>query len=177
MGCALTIGTFNNLAPLSEVRGKLNAVIEKVDLLSPPHFASLFTQGNSTETPISEAGGFVKAVVDTSTQGPDDVGFAVSANRLTYSGPTRVFAVDVLATETGAHLIDVGFRIAKNGTSAATSEVSITMPVPNWPQTVKLQGIFTLEDGDYLELFVANLSDTENLTVRMLNMRVIQLGG
>jgi hypothetical protein len=176
VGCAL-IDNIANLEPLSSVRAKLNETIDAVNMVSPASYASLSTSENTDATPITTQGAFVKAVVDESSAGPTNNGFTVSANRITYAGPTKTFAVDAIVTETGANNVTAGLRIAKNGVSCPLCDVRITMPVSARPITAPVQGIFTLEDGDFLEVFVANFTNTADLTVRMINMRAVQIGG
>jgi hypothetical protein len=173
----MTIGNIANLEPLSSVRAKLNQTIDAVNAGVSPSYASFSTSENALETPITTQGAFVKAVVSASTPGPTNNGFTVSANRITYAGPTKTFAVDAIVTETGANNVTAGIRIAKNGVSCPLCDVRITMPISARPITAPVQGIFTLADGDFLEIFIANFTNTADLTVRMINLRAVQIGG
>ena len=177
MGCALTIDNIANLEPLGSVRAKLNETIDAVNMVSPASYASLSTSENTDVTPITTEGAFVKAVVDESSAGPTNNGFTVSANRITYAGPTKTFAVDAVVTVLGGNNVVLGLRLAKTGVACPLCDTRVTMPATARPTASPVQGIFTLADGDFLEVFIANFTNTTNPTVSAINLRAVQIGG
>lgn len=177
MGCSVTISAIANLEPLDSVRAKLNQAINAVNTVSLASYASLSTSENTDVTPITTQGVFVKAVVGSSSAGPTNNGFTVSANRITYAGQTKTFAVDAVVTVLGNNNVVLGIRLAKTGAACPLCDTRVTMPSTARPTASPVQGIFTLADGDFMEVFIANFTNTTDPTVTAINLRAVQIGG
>ena len=97
-------------------------------------------------------------------------------NRLTYTqAPARIFQVVATLTATSAVAGQtLAFRLAKNGSTIANSEVSKTFTLNTDEETVSLSALVSLATTDYIELFVANETAINNLTVT--NMTLSMLG-
>jgi hypothetical protein len=118
------------------------------------------------ETTISGATTPTKAAGTTTELATN--GFSHTDNRLTYTGtPTLKFVVNglVSATKASGTSADIRYAIAKNGTIVTGCSVS-----RNTTSTAEgamgFGGIITLATNDYVEIWVENLTNSDNLTVQ-----------
>jgi hypothetical protein len=129
---------------------------------------------NTTQNTIATTGVFEK-IVGTTTASPVNQKFTHTDNRLTYTGGiTRSFRVtascSAQAITTNATIILV--RAAKNGTTIAESESQATTSATGRNENFYSQAIVELTTNDFLELFIANATNANNLLVTELNMIV-----
>jgi hypothetical protein len=129
---------------------------------------------NTTQNGIATTGVFEK-IVGTTTASPVNQKFGHTNNRLTYTGGiTRSFRVtascSAQAITTNATIILV--RAAKNGTTIAESESQATTSSTGRNENFYSQAIVELTTNDFLELFIANSTNANNLLVTELNMIV-----
>jgi len=131
---------------------------------------------SSAETTIVSDGVFVK-VAGTTTEVTTSADFTVVGdNRFLYTGTeTRRFKVDVVCSVTSAGNNQVvRARFAVNGTTLVPSEqqqVGVGTRVGNVP----LSCLPELEENDYIELWIANVGATSNLTVDYMNMNLVSV--
>jgi hypothetical protein len=169
----MALETFNNGESLAAVRAKLNAAIEEVN--RPPIAARYAFAGNVAETSFASAGAFVKIAGENSGSQADD-GLSVSANRVTYTGPgSRRFMIDGVFSVTGGVNNQIVLRVAKSGTTCPLCSVPTTLTTGGRPVLAYTQGYFTLETGDYLEVWAANISGTTSATFAAGSVRVVEI--
>ena len=137
---------------------------------------SLYAENQSTATAISSSGTYVKANV-TTTAGEVLGRFTHSNNRLTYTGSkTRVFEVQcTLALTSGSDGDNIAIKIYKNGVAVnGTRGVGTTRSIflTNKAENIPTQAILSLNTNDYIEIWIANLSDTSSVTVTDINLIV-----
>lgn len=169
----MPIDTFENGETLAQVRAKLNAAIDEVN--RAPIAARFAIADNATPTPFASQGAFVK-VVGANAAAMADAGLVVSDGRIAYTGPgVRRFVVTVLSTATGAVNNQIAMRIAKNGVTCPLCTIPATMPTSGRPTPLPSQGYFSLEDGDYVEPWIANKSGTASVTITDLSMLAVEI--
>lgn len=131
---------------------------------------------NVTATTISLQNTFYK-VAGATVAGEFVEKFTISAdNRATYSGAlTGFFKVTAVATATSGNNQLLRFRVAKNGVTHADSESKVTTSGSGRSENVKFQDILSLVTGDYIEIFVANGTAANNVTVSDMNVIIERL--
>lgn len=107
---------------------------------------------------------------------PTVVNWSMPANnRLRYDGVAnrlaKVSCTVTLTTSGDAKLIS--FRLAKNDTTQVDSQVQQYAVLASQQENVSLTGLFEVATNDYIELWVANETDTTDLTVTNISMDVI----
>lgn len=132
--------------------------------------AQYYMQGNTTATDIVTQNVFVKGAGAT-TAGTLNQRFTLTDNRATYVGAlTGIFKITVSVSATSGNNQLLRFRIAKNGTTSAQSEVEETTSGSGRSQTLICQDLVSLTTNDYIELWVANGSTNQDITIDNLNV-------
>jgi hypothetical protein len=128
----------------------------------------------TTQNPIATTGVFEK-ILGTTTASSVNQKFSHTDNRLTYTGGiTRSFRVtascsaQAITTNNTTILV----RAAKNGTTIAESESQATTSGTLRNENFYSQAIVELTTNDFIELFIANATNANNLLVTELNMIV-----
>lgn len=93
--------------------------------------------------------------------------------RLRYTGATTkmfhsAFTISMDGEGAGTNLYVFGF--AKNGTVVSNCKVIQSIAVSNDTQSTALHCMISLATNDYLELYVGNLSDADDITVKTVNL-------
>lgn len=134
------------------------------------NFADYYMQGNATATTIAAASTPVK-VAGTTTANAITQGFTTATtNRATYARAIpryfRVTAATSLASGNGKQ---IAVYIAKNGAVVASTRSTATTNASGRVEMAASIGVVYMEQGDYMEVFVANLTDTNAVTVTDLH--------
>ncbi len=89
------------------------------------------------------------------------------SGRLRYIGvPDRViFTVAIVSVDVGANNVEIHFRLGKNGVSDPETEMEYKKGSANAVPDVTVTMIAQLSTNDYIELFVRNLDNTDNITI------------
>lgn len=136
-----------------------------IETLRPRHGSFYFT--TPVETVISVAATPTKAL-GTTTAVNLTGGFTMPANnRLLYTGVVDVhahIASSMTLTTAGSNKI-VGSTIAKNGTALAHSLCHRKVGTGTDEGAIAIHADAMLTNGDYLEIFLENETDTTNLTI------------
>jgi len=101
-----------------------------------------------------------------------------TGGRLTYtSATTRLFHVNGALTFTaGANTRTFGIYIAKNGTEETKTEIQRFTSTGTDYGAVALNGLFSLAQNDYLEVFVdITVGSATTMTVQNLNLMAIEV--
>lgn len=134
-----------------------------------------YMNNNAIETTISVSNTFVKGEGIT-TQGSISQRFTLTDNRATYIGAlSGIFKITISVSATSGNNQLLRFRVAKNGTTIAQSEVQETTSGVGRSQTLICQDLVDLVTNDYLELWVANGSTSQNIIVENLNVIIERL--
>jgi hypothetical protein len=137
--------------------------------------AQYYMNGNVTSTEIATQNVFVKAA-GTTTAGTIIQRFSHTNNRATYIGALAgIFKVTISVSATSGNNQSLRFRVAKNGTTIAQSEVQETTSGVGRSQTLICQDLVSLVTNDFIELWVANGSTSQNITVENLNVIIEKL--
>ena len=136
-----------------------------------------FMVGNASATTISIAGTFYKAAGTTSTGTyVEKFDVTTTSNKAVYSGTLIGFyKVTVVASMVSGNNKVLAVRIAKNGTTTASSQTKSTSNGSNRSESIMSQDVVQLSNTDYIEVFVANTTDTTNITVEDLNVIIERL--
>ena len=128
------------------------------------------------ETVITTGGAQVKAL-GTTTAGLLK-GFSHANNRLTYlSDQTATFQVQVAAVVICAgDGKTLGLSVAKNGTEIAATKSDLALASGAVPTSMNTCGLVSLTQGQYVEVFLANDTDTDNATINLMQFSVTEVG-
>jgi hypothetical protein len=133
---------------------------------------------NATENTIATQNVFEK-IEGTTTASTSNQKFTHTNNRLTYSGGiTKEFVISASVSAnsvvTPAAIILV--RIAKNGVTIADSESQATTSSTGRNENFFCQTIVQLAPNDYIEIFIANSTNANNLLATEMNLIVRAAG-
>ena len=105
-------------------------------------------------------------------------GFSHTSNRLTYSGTATLKFVaqgNVSATKASGTGADIRYAVAKNGT--IVTGLSVTRNTSSSVEgAMAFGGIVTLATNDYVEIWVENLTNADNLTIQEGSLTVTVAG-
>lgn len=132
---------------------------------------SLFMEDNATITTIAGADTYTKAA-GTTTAGSILARFTHSDNRLTHIGQIeRIFLVTInISTEDAAN-DNVAVRVAVNGTPV-NPRTSVSHNNAGDASPYSVTSVVSLGENDYIEAFIANLTDASDITAVDLSMTV-----
>lgn len=156
----------------------ITAQVHRDMLLSmAPVMGRISQQGNASETAITDSVSyFVAAFSLTVLHSESSDVFSMSANgRLLYTGaPDRRGLIIVnLSIDLGGNNIGVHFRLGKNGTDDAETEMEYHKGSANTEPEISLTMLTSLSTNDYIELFINNHTNTDNVTVDYFAMNAI----
>jgi len=121
-------------------------------------------EGNATATEIAVQGTYYK-VLGTTVAALLESGFTHTNNRSTCnSAVSKVYHLDYTVTFTGTSGNVYGFKVYKNGI-AATTVVKSTANAAGRAENISGNGAIRLSETDYVEVFAANLTSANNVTV------------
>jgi len=161
------VTTDDNKARIDNCRGIDNSA----------NIAQYYFTSNATTTTISTQGTFVK-VAGTTSAGDFIEKFDVTttSNKATFEGSRSGFyKVTAVLSISGGNNKVVCARIAKNGTTSAQSQTCSTTNAGGRSENVVCQNIQLLDTDDYIEVFIANDTDTSNFTVEDINVTIERL--
>ncbi len=126
--------------------------------------------GNAVASDIITQGVAVKVAGTTTNQAVTQK-FTHSDNRLTYTGAlTRFFKVTAILSFTGGNNDKIGSYIAKNGATVANSEMYATANASGRVENAVVQALIQLGTNDYIEVWIENDTDTDDVTVTDLSV-------
>jgi hypothetical protein len=125
--------------------------------------------GNSTETPLTQNTP-VKITGPTYSNGTSSTNMSLSPGRVTYTG-TGTIDIKISCT-ISANNIDGGspdyiFYVAKNGLLIAKSQIE--RDIGGSEASITIQCLETMTTNDYIEIFVENVSNNNDIVVISLN--------
>lgn len=142
-----------------------------------------FLDGNSTATSISGSGSGNEVRINTGGAWSDVAGlsnnFSADVNgRITYDGTKDIFALVsfnfTISQSTGAAKIYT-FQVAVNGSVIPSSLMEVR--TDGTDQTfISGHSIVNLTDGDFVEIFVRNDTDTSDVTVETGTVSILAAG-
>jgi len=135
-------------------------------------FACLYIS-TPAQTSIGLAGTFVK-IAGTTTEITSTADITVGTNRFTYTGAkTRRFRLDAVISATTVNTnTTLAWRFAKNGVTVLSSEQKRRIESNNDLGNFSISCCPELANGDYVEMWIANETDTANLTAQRMNMNI-----
>lgn len=141
-------------------------------------YGEMYLSDNTTATSISATNTPVKVAGSTSA-GLLSSSFSHSSGRLTYTGANSgKFLVTVaMSLELVGSNDKVKAYVAKNGTIQSKSEINQNLDATGDVAVLPINAIVELTDTDYIEVFIANETTTDNITVSYMNVSVVELAG
>jgi len=141
-------------------------------VVNSSQIGQMYYNNNTVQNAIATTGVFEK-IEGTTTAGTINQKFDHISNRLTYTGGlVRSFKITAFvsaqAITTNATTILV--RIAKNGTTIAESEAQATTSATGRNESLPSQSIVEMTTNDFIEIFIANATNANNLLVTELNV-------
>jgi hypothetical protein len=132
---------------------------------------------NATVTVVGAPNTFVK-IAGASSAGPYVQRFTLTNNRATYDGAiTQFFKVTAIGTILAQNNREIAFRIAVNGVPIAASQMQTNSEGLGRSAPLTSQAVVQLAQGQYVEVFVANLTNATNIIVNNLNVTLEPLVG
>lgn len=129
-----------------------------------------YAKNQDTETIISTVNTPVKATI-TTTPAVQNQRFTHENNRLTYVGTiTQPFEMTAVMSFISSNNRKIGALFAKNGTVIPESEFYAFTDGGGRSVNDSLHWVEVLEEGDYIELWIENESNTNNVTLTDLMM-------
>lgn len=157
----------NNLFPdgLSDNSIRAVDIRDLITSMVPGHIGVHVS--SAVETVISGAGAFVKALGTTALIGTAHHFTMAANNRLTYTGSVlaHCFFNVTMTVSTAANNKIVAARLAVNGATLADTQVDQSIVGSSDQGALSLLGSAELNPNDFVEVFVANITDNTNLTV------------
>jgi hypothetical protein len=138
--------------------------------------SSYYMNGNATATAVASTSVAYKAA-GTTTSSSITQKFTNTNNRATYIGALEgnFRVTGVLSFDAGTN-DQIGLYIAKNGTVLPESEVYVTANSGGRAESAVVQVLTTMQQNDYIEIFVENSSSVADITVSELNVAVEEVG-
>jgi hypothetical protein len=144
--------------------------INNKGVLNTSAIGNYYMSNNATVTTITTSGVPVK-VLGTTTANAINQKLSHSNNRLTYKGELiKNFQISAVASFTSGNNRLIGLYVAKNGTIINDSEMYATTSGSGRAESITIQTITELTNGDYIEIFIENDSNTDDITVEFLNV-------
>lgn len=147
-----------------------------------PGFGECSMQSNATATTISSSGTYYKVAGTTALSGNEYlVGNGSASNRLKYTGtPTRLALIDAtIGFQAASNNKNISFKLYLYDDSGASGAVIATTLITHHygsaANTVHIQGSAMMATNDYIEIHVANETDSTNVTVTNMNFRLLTL--
>lgn len=141
-------------------------------VVNSSQIGQMYYTNNTTQNPIATTNVFEK-VLGTTTAGSINQKFGHTNNRLTYTGGlarsfkvTAFLSAQAITTNNTTILV----RIAKNGTTIAESEAQATTSATGRNESFPSQAIVEMTTNDFIEIFIANATNANNLLVTELNV-------
>jgi len=137
----------------------------------------LYMQNNSTVTTISGSGIFAK-VLGTTTASSDNSKYLHSDNRLTNDATiSRKYLIQcILSFTSGAsHVCEFGFYDSKLGGIRTPSRTKSTSNGGGRAENVSFSCVVSHVQGDYLEIWCANNTSSQNITVTDMNFVITEI--
>ncbi|MBZ9787320.1 hypothetical protein LB456_07580 [Psychroflexus sp. CAK57W] len=137
-------------------------------------FSYIFFSGNTTATPIATQDVFVK-IEGVTTVIKQQRFSSNEDNKITYNGVDPITAKIFVVVSANAPKNNAGFSIAiaKNASVPAVSPVATASSLSNDQSfQITLNSEIDLVSGDYIEVFIRNNSNTDDITVNELQFSV-----
>jgi hypothetical protein len=151
-------------------------VRDAVETLRLGHAEMYFT--TPAETNIASASTFQKVAGSTALSAVGNHNWTMPAqNRLQYNGTSRrlVHAAVTLSMTAAANNKTVRFTVAKNGVTLTPPISSRFIATGADEGSTALHPYFSVENGDYVELWGANFTDDTNITVTFCNFFLMDM--
>lgn len=147
-------------------------ITNTVGVPNSANIAQYFMTNNTGSTGQAPQGTFFK-VSGSTTPGEYVEKFTVSNNRATYVGAlTAFFEVVAMMSIVGSNNNVIATRVAKNGVTIEASQTRSTLNSSGRSENSSCQAVTQLVDGDYVEIWVANETSGNSITVEDLSVIV-----
>lgn len=143
-------------------------------IVNSSEIGQMYYTNNTVQNPIATTNVFEK-IEGITTASAINQKFSHTSNRLTYTGGlARSFKITaaISANSVTTQSVIIKTRIAKNGTTLAESESQATTSATGRNENFLSQAIVELTTNDFIEVFIANETNANNLLVTELNVIV-----
>lgn len=156
--------------------GNIVFVASKTDLPTAVN-GQLYMQNNATATVVSASNTFYK-VLGTTTASVDNSKYSHSNNRLTNNANiSRKYLIQcVLSFTSGnSHVCEFGFYDSKLGAIRTPSRTKATSNAGGRAENVSFACVVSHSNGYYLEIYCANNTSAQNITVTDMNFVITEI--
>lgn len=141
-----------------------------VGIQNSASLAHYYMSGNATPTPIASTGVPVK-VLGTTVEGTASSKFTHGVNRATFDGSlAETYEVSVRAALSSVANNELALYVAKNGSPVASSVMPATANAGGRVEASGTLGVVDIAQGDYIEVWVANNTNPNAITVTDLQV-------
>jgi hypothetical protein len=141
-------------------------------VVNSSQIGQMYYSNNTVQNPIATTNIFEK-VLGTTTAGTINQKFSHANNQLTYTGGlARSFKITAFlsAQSIQTNNTTILVRIAKNGVTIPESEAQATTSATARNEAFPCQAIVEMTTNDFIEIFIANATNANNLLVTELNV-------
>jgi len=141
-------------------------------VVNSSQIGQMYYSNNTVQNPIATTNIFEK-VLGTTTAGTINQKFSHANNQLTYTGGlARSFKITAFlsAQSIQTNNTTILVRIAKNGVTIPESEAQATTSATGRNEAFPCQAIVEMTTNDFIEIFIANATNANNLLVTELNV-------
>jgi hypothetical protein len=162
--------TVTNANSASRVGGLLEDMNDQFDTA----YANYFDFDSASVTNITTAGQWVKLNTDT-VLGFSRNGLAHSNNRITRTGSTKIFQLSGIASLSSGNNQEIHLAFFKNGDLIPCTDQAVVTSAGGKKNAVSFQCLVELDQNDFVEVYVKNQLNTDNITLSNVNVIIKQL--
>ena len=142
--------------------------------VNTPSYCEMHLTVSSTNS-IAGAGTYYK-VAGTTAIDTTSGNFTMPVNnRITFGTAGTYLVITSLTANTTTGSILAGFGLSLNTIVESSSIQNTTIGVASASQAVSTSNFFTVVAGDYLEVILANNTNTQNITVSRMNLTILKV--
>jgi hypothetical protein len=169
----LSLSTFN-LSTWNQTTEEYDTTLDSIKKIGSPDYGNMFDFSSGSTTIVSSSG--VYYLLNCTTTSLYTRGFTHSTNRLTKVGaawgPIKLEGNIALSSSNND---EVHVKFYKNGTEIPCSLGSMVMSSGGKGNTIPFHCMTDMIDGDYIEVYVANMSGTTDITLENMNIILSEL--
>jgi hypothetical protein len=140
-----------------------------------PSYLNYFDFDSASETTFASSGTFYKLVTET-TAGFSRNGLVHTNNRVTYTSlGLKIFNISGILSASGSTNNKIHVAIFKDGALWPCSEQDTTVGTGSAQFNIPFQCLVPLTAGQYIEVWVKNVSGTNKITLDNVNVLIVEM--
>jgi hypothetical protein len=165
----------NDLVPIYTEKSTISKTLQYAQVITlKPAFVNYFDFSSASVTTISQIDTWYKLNTNT-TQGFSRNGLIHENNKITNIGEKSTFFLQAIVSIISGNNNNIHLAFFKNGVLVPCSEQDVTTSSGGKAQALPIQCAQELSKGDYIEVYVKNVSATTNVTIDNFNSLISEL--